>query len=120
MTWSRNMQEVIHQHINVKNVSKFKSKLSLTFKENLGDPKDIKVLISKNKNFDIVFMLTNTPGRNSLVKVLFNKHGKFYFSRAVPYNYKNKKIKYKRFINCIIKKAQIFQNLLEPWKELNL
>ena len=72
--------------------------------EPLVDPKDIDRVIDfhlKNKQFDIVVpcMLAkdNISSRN-LVKVIFSENGKvLYFSRAtVPFDFKEKKIKYYR------------------------
>lgn len=98
---------------------KFKSKLVVDIQgdEPLVDPKDIDRVVDfhlKNRNFDIVVpsMLTNSPDRNSLVKVLFNKHGRvLYFSRAsVPYNYKNKKIKYYKDLSIVSFKPKALLN----------
>ncbi len=89
---------------------KFKAKLVVDIQgdEPLVDPRDIDKVIDfhlKNKNFDIVVpsIITKTPKRNSLVKVLFNKEGRvIYFSRAsVPYNFKNKKIKYFKDLSIV-------------------
>tara|TARA_B100001057_G_scaffold497905_1_gene603356 strand:+ start:993 stop:1727 length:735 start_codon:yes stop_codon:yes gene_type:complete len=89
---------------------KFKAKLVVDIQgdEPLVDPRDIDKVIDfhlKNKNFDIVVpsIITKTPKRNSLVKVLFNKEGRvIYFSRAsIPYNFKNKKIKYFKDLSIV-------------------
>ena len=77
--------------------------------EPLVDPKDIDKVINfhkKNKHFDIVvpcmYANHNVSSRN-LVKVVFSDNGKvIYFSRAkVPYNYKNKNIKYFRDLSVV-------------------
>lgn len=77
--------------------------------EPLVDPKDINKVVDfhlKNKQFDIIVpcMLAeeNVSSRN-LVKVLFSKSGKvIYFSRAVvPFNFKEKKIKYYRDLSIV-------------------
>lgn len=88
-----------------------KSKLVIDIQgdEPLVDPKDIDKVVDfhlKNKQFDIVVpcMLTkeNVASRN-LVKVLFADNGKvLYFSRAVvPYNFRDKKIKYYRDLSIV-------------------
>ena len=98
---------------------KFKSKLVVDIQgdEPLIDPSDIDKVIDfhlKNTNFDIVVpsMLTKNPERNSLVKVLFNKKGKvLYFSRAsIPYNFKNKSIKYYKDLSIVSFKPKILAN----------
>ena len=98
---------------------KFKSKLVVDIQgdEPLIDPSDIDKVIDfhlKNNNFDIVVpsMLTKNPERNSLVKVLFNKKGKvLYFSRAsIPYNFKNKSIKYYKDLSIVSFKPKILAN----------
>ena len=77
--------------------------------EPLVDPKDIDRVINfhlKNKQFDIVVPCMqadeNFASRN-LVKVLFSDSGKvLYFSRAVvPFNFKNKKIRYYRDLSIV-------------------
>ena len=77
--------------------------------EPLVDPKDIDRVINfhlKNKKFDIVVPCMqadeNFASRN-LVKVLFSDSGRIlYFSRAVvPFNFKNKKIKYYRDLSIV-------------------
>ena len=89
---------------------KFKARLIVDIQgdEPLVDPSDIDKVINfhlKNKHFDIVVpsMVTKSPERNSLVKVIFDKKGKvLYFSRApVPYNYKNKNIKYYKDLSIV-------------------
>ena len=98
---------------------KFKAKLIVDIQgdEPLVDPNDIDKVISfhlKNKNFDIVVpsMETKTPERDSLVKVIFNKKGRIiYFSRAkIPYNYKNKKIKYFKDLSIVSFKQKALEN----------
>ena len=76
--------------------------------EPLVDPKDIDKVISfhlKNNNYDIVLpsMITKSPERNSLVKVIFSSKGRvLYFSRSsTPYDYKNKKIKYYKDLSIV-------------------
>ena len=75
----------------------------------LVDPTDIDKVIEfhkKNKNFDIVapcmIAKDNVNSRN-LVKVVFSNNGKvLYFSRAkIPFDYKEKKIKYYRDLSII-------------------
>jgi len=77
--------------------------------EPLVDPKDIDKVIDfhkKNKHFDIVVPCMranhNVKSRN-LVKVVFSDNGKIiYFSRAqVPYDYKDKNIKYFRDLSVV-------------------
>jgi len=77
--------------------------------EPLVDPKDIDRVINfhlKNNKFDIVVPCMqadeNFASRN-LVKVLFSESGRIlYFSRAVvPFNFKNKKIKYYRDLSIV-------------------
>ena len=77
--------------------------------EPLVDPKDIDRVINfhlKNNKFDIVVPCMqadeNFASRN-LVKVLFSDSGRIlYFSRAVvPFNFKNKKIKYYRDLSIV-------------------
>ena len=50
--------------------------------------------------------------RDSLVKVIFNKKGRIiYFSRAkIPYNYKNKKIKYFKDLSIVSFKQKALEN----------
>ncbi len=83
--------------------------------EPLVDPKDIDRVIDfhlKNKQFDIVVpcMLAkdNITSRN-LVKVIFAENGKvLYFSRAtVPFDFKEKKIKYYRDLSIVSFKPKI-------------
>ena len=77
--------------------------------EPLVDPKDIDRVINfhlKNKQFDIVVPCMQTDenfASRNLVKVLFTNSGRIlYFSRAVvPYNFKNKKIKYYRDLSIV-------------------
>lgn len=89
---------------------KFNAKLIIDIQgdEPLVDPGDIDKVIDfhkKNIHFDIVVpsMITNSPERSSLVKVLFNKKNRvMYFSRSlVPYNFKNKKIKYFKDLSIV-------------------
>lgn len=77
--------------------------------EPLVDPKDIDRVINfhlKNNKFDIVVPCMqadeNFASRN-LVKVIFSDSGRIlYFSRAVvPFNFKNKKIKYYRDLSIV-------------------
>ena len=77
--------------------------------EPLVDPKDIDRVINfhlKNNKFDIVVPCMqadeNFASRN-LVKVVFSESGRIlYFSRAVvPFNFKNKKIKYYRDLSIV-------------------
>ena len=77
--------------------------------EPLVDPKDIDRVINfhlKNNKFDIVVPCMqadeNFASRN-LVKVVFSDSGRIlYFSRAVvPFNFKNKKIKYYRDLSIV-------------------
>ena len=77
--------------------------------EPLVDPRDIDRVINfhlKNKQFDIVVPCMhakeNVMSRN-LVKVIFSEKGKvLYFSRAVvPYNFKDKEVKYYRDLSIV-------------------
>ena len=77
--------------------------------EPLVDPKDIDRVVdfhNKNKQFDIIVPCMrareNISSRN-LVKVIFSDKGRvLYFSRAqVPYNFKEKKIKYYRDLSIV-------------------
>ena len=77
--------------------------------EPMVDPNDIDKVIEfhkENRNFDIVVpsleAKDNISSRN-LVKVLFSRDGKIlYFSRAkIPFNYKDKKIKYFRDLSIV-------------------
>ena len=75
----------------------------------LVDPADIDKVIKfhkKNKNFDIVapcMVAKDNVNSRNLVKVVFSNNGKvLYFSRAkVPFDYKEKKIKYFRDLSVI-------------------
>ena len=77
--------------------------------EPLIDPNDIDKVIEfhkKNKHFDIVvpsMLAEQNPNSKNLVKVIFSDNGKIlYFSRAkVPFDYKEKKIKYYRDLSII-------------------
>jgi len=77
--------------------------------EPLVDPKDIDRVVDfhyKNKQFDIIVPCMrakeNISSRN-LVKVIFSDKGRvLYFSRAqVPFNFKEKKIKYYRDLSIV-------------------
>tara|TARA_Y100000294_G_scaffold153743_1_gene152894 strand:+ start:929 stop:1666 length:738 start_codon:yes stop_codon:yes gene_type:complete len=77
--------------------------------EPLIDPNDIDKVIEfhkKNKHFDIVvpsMLAGQNPNSKNLVKVIFSDNGKIlYFSRAkVPFDYKEKKIKYYRDLSIV-------------------
>lgn len=77
--------------------------------EPLIDPNDIDKVIEfhkKNKHFDIVvpsMLAEQNPNSKNLVKVIFSDNGKIiYFSRAkVPFDYKEKKIKYYRDLSIV-------------------
>ena len=90
---------------------KIKPKLIIDIQgdEPMVDPNDIDKVIEfhkENRNFDIVVpsleAKDNISSRN-LVKVLFSRDGKIlYFSRAkIPFNYKDKKIKYFRDLSIV-------------------
>ena len=84
--------------------------------EPLVDPRDIDRVIDfhkKNSSFDIVVpsMFSRNPLSKSLVKVIFAENGKvLYFSRAViPYDYKNKKIKYYKDLSIVSFKPHVLK-----------
>ena len=90
--------------------------------EPMVDPNDIDKVIefhNENRKFDIVVpsleAKDNISSRN-LVKVLFSRDGKIlYFSRAkIPYNYRDKKIKYFRDLSIVSFKF----NALKKYSEL--
>lgn len=89
--------------------------------EPLVDPNDIDKVIAfhkRNSNFDIVLpvKITKNSDDKTLIKVVFSKKNKIlYFSRAqIPYNYKNKRIKYFKDLSVISfkpKALKTFSNL---------
>ena len=92
-----------------KKIKNVKLVIDIQGDEPLVDPQDIDKVIKfhkKNKQFDIVVPCMqardNTKSKN-LVKVVFSENGKIlYFSRAqVPFNYKEKKIKYYRDLSIV-------------------
>jgi len=92
-----------------KNFKKAKLIVDVQGDEPLVDPKDIDRVVDfhyKNKQFDIIVPCMrakeNISSRN-LVKVIFSDKGRvLYFSRAqVPFNFKEKKIKYYRDLSIV-------------------
>lgn len=92
-----------------KKIKSVKLVIDIQGDEPLVDPQDIDKVIKfhkKNKQFDIVVPCMqardNTKSKN-LVKVVFSENGKIlYFSRAqVPFDYKEKKIKYYRDLSIV-------------------
>jgi|TARA_B100001093_G_scaffold40628_1_gene34528 3-deoxy-manno-octulosonate cytidylyltransferase (CMP-KDO synthetase) len=93
--------------------------------EPLVDPNDIDDVIKfhkKNNNFDIVLPIKTTQNAEdkSLIKVVCSKQNKIlYFSRAqIPFNFKQKNIKYFKDLSVISFKPQALKKFskLEPGK----
>lgn len=89
---------------------KIKAKLIVDIQgdEPLVDPNDIDRVIdfhTKNNKFEIVVpcMISKSPEKESLVKVVFNQKGKvIYFSRAaVPFDFKKKKNNYYKDLSIV-------------------
>jgi len=118
-----------------KKIKKAKLIIDIQGDEPLVDPSDIDQVIkfhSRNKQFDIVvpcMIAQENIANKNLVKVIFSNNGKIlYFSRAkIPFNYKEKKMKYYRDLsivsfkpNALKKYSQMKEGFLEKVEGIEL